>query len=40
MPRVDSEALAASAQAASMEIDADLFDDQDLEPDLLTQEDD
>jgi recombination protein RecA len=40
MPQVDSEALAASAQAASMEIDADLFDDQDLEPDLLTQEDD
>jgi recombination protein RecA len=40
MPQVDSEALAASAQAASMVIDADLFDDQDLEPDLLTQEDD
>lgn len=40
MPQMDSEALAASAQAASMEIDADLFDDQDLEPDLLTQEDD
>jgi recombination protein RecA len=40
MPQVGSEALAASAQAASMEIDADLFDGQDLEPDLLTPEDD
>jgi recombination protein RecA len=40
IPQVDSEALAASAQAASMEIDADLFDGQDLEPDLLTPEDD
>jgi recombination protein RecA len=40
MPQVDSEALAASAQTASVEIDADLFDDQDLEPDLLTPEDD
>jgi recombination protein RecA len=39
MPQVGSEALAASAQAASLEIDTDLFDGQDLEPDLLTQED-
>jgi recombination protein RecA len=40
MPQVGSEALAASAQTASMEIDTDLFDDQDLEPDLRTQEGD
>jgi recombination protein RecA len=40
MPQVGSEALAASVQAASMKTDADLFDDQDLEPDLLTQEED
>jgi recombination protein RecA len=41
MPQAGSEALAISAQAASMETDAaDLFDDQDLEPDLLVQEED
>ena len=40
MPQADSEALAASAQAASMETDTDLFDDQDREPDLLAQEED
>jgi recombination protein RecA len=41
MPQAGSEALAISAQAASMETDAaDLFDDPDLEPDLLVQEED
>ena len=38
MPQVDSEALAASAQSASLESDPDLFDEQELEADTLLQE--